>query len=254
LTDPYTQFAFTTDYACDPSPYQIFDEQTCNSIRSKIPTCQRLQKYCYDSPSRFTCVPASLYCWSNIVGPIQNSGLNPYDIRRPCDRNGGDGPLCYKEMLWIEIYLNRPEVKKALGVPKELQFESCNMRVNQAFMLQGDGMHNSAELLSPLLEDGIRVLVYAGEFDFMCQFMGNKAWVLALDSIFKDELNKAKDKVWRTLESDTKAGFVRQAGSGAGNFTFIKILQSGHMAPADQPENLLDMLDRWLANVPLTAN
>ena len=44
LTDAYTQFATIPEFACEPSPYAIFSEQTCASIRSKIPTCQRLQK------------------------------------------------------------------------------------------------------------------------------------------------------------------------------------------------------------------
>lgn len=35
-------------------------------------------------------------------------------------------------------------------------------RVNQNFMYQGDGMHNSAALLPELINDGVRLLVYAG--------------------------------------------------------------------------------------------
>lgn len=92
LTDPLIQFASVPDYACAPSPYAIFDEQTCASVRSKVPTCQRLQKFCYDSPSRFTCVPATLYCWSSIYGPLQSTGLNPYDVRKKCDQS--TNPLC----------------------------------------------------------------------------------------------------------------------------------------------------------------
>jgi cathepsin A (carboxypeptidase C) len=42
------------------------------------------------------------------------------------------------------------------------QFQSCNMEVNQAFMFQGDGMHNSGLLLPELVNEGIRLLVYAG--------------------------------------------------------------------------------------------
>jgi cathepsin A (carboxypeptidase C) len=42
------------------------------------------------------------------------------------------------------------------------------MDVNQAFALQGDGMHNSAALLPELLADGIRLLVYAGEYPTSC--------------------------------------------------------------------------------------
>jgi hypothetical protein len=33
---------------------------------------------------------------------------------------------------------------------------------------KGDGMHNSAAVLPELLADGIRLLVYAGNADFMC--------------------------------------------------------------------------------------
>ena len=36
-----------------------------------------------------------------------------YDVRKPCDRSPDkDGELCYKEMGWMETYLNKPEVKK----------------------------------------------------------------------------------------------------------------------------------------------
>lgn len=36
------------------------------------------------------------------------------------------------------------------------------MQVNQAFTLNGDGMHNSALLLPELVDAGVRLLVYAG--------------------------------------------------------------------------------------------
>jgi len=58
--------------------------------------------------------------------------------------------------------MNDPKNKVALGVDPERTFTSCNMEVNQAFMLQGDGMHNSGALLPDLVNDGIRLLVYAG--------------------------------------------------------------------------------------------
>lgn len=50
-----------------------------------------------------------------------------------------DGPLCYKEMGWVETYLNQPDVKRQLGIAPSLDFQSCNMQVNQV----------SARLCSP---------------------------------------------------------------------------------------------------------
>jgi hypothetical protein len=60
LTDAYTQFASVPDWSCNQpetpgaNPYgPIFDEATCQSIRGKVPTCQRLTEFCYNNPSRF---------------------------------------------------------------------------------------------------------------------------------------------------------------------------------------------------------
>ena len=62
----------------------------------------------------------------------------------------------------VETYMNRPDVKAALGVDPQRKFEVCKMAINQAFMLQGDSMHNTPALLPPLINDGVRLLVYAG--------------------------------------------------------------------------------------------
>ena len=98
------------------------------------------------------------------------SGRNPYDVRRKCDPRE-DGQLCYRQMGWIETWMNDPANKRALGVNPDIDFQSCNMQVNQAFMMQGDGMHNSALLLTDLVNDGVRLLVYAGNADYMCNYM-----------------------------------------------------------------------------------
>jgi cathepsin A (carboxypeptidase C) len=65
-------------------------------------------------------------------------------------------------MGWVDTWMNDPKNKAALGARPELTFQSCNMEVNQAFALHGDGMHNAAKLLPDLINDGIRLLVYAG--------------------------------------------------------------------------------------------
>lgn len=91
-------------------------------------------------------------------------------MRRKCDR-ATDGDLCYKQMAWIDEYMNQPQVKRALGVDSALEFASCNSEILQAFAFQGDGAHNRATLLPPLIEDGIRLLVYAGRADMVCNFI-----------------------------------------------------------------------------------
>lgn len=96
-----------------------------------------------------------------ILFPFSETGVNPYDVRLKCDPDI-NGNLCYHELPWIETWLNDPNHKTALGVNPKQQFQSCNLEVNRNFMLQGDGMHNSAVLMTELVNDGVRLLVYAG--------------------------------------------------------------------------------------------
>ncbi|GAA5836024.1 hypothetical protein JCM9279_002166 [Rhodotorula babjevae] len=253
LTDAYTQFAQIPTWSCSTGPEgnplgkPIFDEASCRSIESKVASCQRLTEYCYKMPSRFTCVPATLSCWQ-IAGPIQQANLNPYDIRKACDRDGEDGPLCYKQMQWIETYMNQPEVRKQLGASPDATFESCNMKINQAFQLNGDVSHNTAALIPELLDAGIRFLIYAGEMDFMCNAVGNRAWTLAMDWTHADKYRKAE---FVNFKSGGKTAGKTQAytpDGGAGLLRYLKVKDAGHMTPYDQPEVSLDFFSRWIAN------
>jgi cathepsin A (carboxypeptidase C) len=66
LTEPWTQYASVPEYLCN-GPYPVLDNNgpECASLRSKVPTCQRLIKSCYDNGGRFSCVPAGKLLFSN---------------------------------------------------------------------------------------------------------------------------------------------------------------------------------------------
>ncbi|KAL7003942.1 hypothetical protein EMMF5_006507 [Cystobasidiomycetes sp. EMM_F5] len=234
LTDPYLQFASVPEYSCPPSQTAFLDQSACTTIENK-----------------------ALYCWG-MYSPLQATDRNLYDIRRSCNRQGEDGPLCYKEMGWIEKYLSRPEIKEELGVHSEADFSSCNMEVNRAFLMTGDSQHNSAALLPPMLEAGIRVLIYAGNQDAlsfeivtgsMCNYVGNRAWFKALDNVFHKEIEKAKDRDF--IVDGAAAGRLISAGPGAGNYTFLEVFDAGHMVPTDQPVAALEMFRKWISNKEL---
>ncbi|KAK7029832.1 Alpha/Beta hydrolase protein [Favolaschia claudopus] len=240
----YVQMASVPDYACE-GPYPLFSDpqgKECTSLRSKVPTCQRMLKSCYSRQSRLVCVPALLYCETQLFGPLVQTGLNLYDVRKTCDREKNS--LCYEEMNWIETWMNDPQVKVALGVDPSRKFSSCNTAVNVGFAFQGDGAHNSAELLSELVDGGVRLLIYAGNADMMCNYMGNEQWLEVLDSSFQAEFVVAKAIPWITAKGDQLAGTVRSAGGHgftAGNVSFVTVFEAGHMVPFDQPEAALDM-------------
>lgn len=87
-----------------------------------------------------------------------------YDVRKSCDRSPDkDGPVCYKEAEWMPIWLNDKNVKKELGANPAINFTSVSGKVGRDFLASGDLMHYSAGLLTDLVNNGIRLLVYAGD-------------------------------------------------------------------------------------------
>lgn len=112
-------------------------------------------------PSLVCRVPFALMYHGSALKLIGH-GYNMYDARRKCNEDE-EGSLCYAEIGWATTWLNDPAHKAALGVNPALRFEACNIPINLKFnYVQGDSMRNGAKLLTTLIADGIRVLIYAG--------------------------------------------------------------------------------------------
>ena len=84
-----------------------------------------------------------------------------YDVRKRC-RVPEYGPECFPEIGWLDSWMNGEDVKRSLGVDPTLTFEACKADVSKEFALQADAMQNSALLLTDLVNEGVRLLVYAG--------------------------------------------------------------------------------------------
>lgn len=91
------------------------------------------------------------------------SFMQYYDIRKKCE-----GDLCY-DFSNMERFLNEKSVREALGVG-DIDFVSCSSTVYEAMLM--DWMRNFEVGIPTLLEDGIRVLIYAGEYDLICNWLG----------------------------------------------------------------------------------
>ena len=239
LTDGYTQYAHYQPMACGGGVWDaVLSESECQSMENALPRCQSLIEGCYNSGSVWSCVPASIYCNNAMMGPYQRTGLNVYDIRGPCEDSDN---LCYSEMGWIASFLNKPEVMKAVGAEVD-NFDSCNMDVNRGFLFAGDWMQPFHRLVPGILEQ-IPVLIYAGEADFICNYLGNHAWTEALDWPGKEAFNKADMKKLKLGGKGDETGTFKASG----NFTFMTIHEAGHMVPYNQPEASLDFLNRWIS-------
>ncbi|KAI9998959.1 hypothetical protein PInf_003623 [Phytophthora infestans] len=106
-----------------------------------------------------------------------------------------------------------------------------------------DEMLSSADDVKLLLDAGVRVLIYAGDADLMCNWVGNQAWVMELDWTGKAKFNNAPSHPFVTAE-DTDAGRVRSFE----NLAFIRVFNSGHMVPMDQPAVSYEMINKFFQN------
>ncbi|GAB1320309.1 hypothetical protein MFIFM68171_10519 [Madurella fahalii] len=238
LTDGLTQYEYYRPMACGEGGYPaVLGESECRSMDNALPRCQSLIRNCYESGSVWSCVPASIYCNNAMIGPYQRTGQNVYDIRGKCEDSSN---LCYSALGWISDYLNQQSVMDALGVEVS-SYESCNFDINRNFLFQGDWMQPFHRLVPKILEE-IPVLIYAGDADYICNWLGNQAWTEALEWPGQKDFNKASVKDLKLTGADKEYGKVKASG----NFTFMRVYQAGHMVPMDQPENSLDFLNRWL--------
>ncbi|KAL9586049.1 MAG: hypothetical protein Q9212_001139 [Teloschistes hypoglaucus] len=251
LTDGLTQYDSYRPMACGDGGWPaVLGKSQCQSMDNALPRCKSLIESCYNSGSVWSCVPASIYCNNALIGPYQSTGQNPYDIRVKCAEGT---TLCYKQLDWITKYLNQARVLEALGAETN-GYDSCNFDVNRNFLLAGDWMQPFHRLVPGILEQ-IPVLVYAGDADFICNWLGNHAWTEALEWPGQKAFNKVpledlvltSDYPTTSPEGDKlvrgrKIGEVKSSG----NFTFMRLHAAGHMVPLDQPEASLEFFNRWI--------
>ena len=69
-------------------------------------------------------------------------------------------------------------------------------------------MRNYEDKVSVQLEAGIRVLIYVGTEDWICNWMGNKRWVSSLAWSQRGKFDKAKEQVRPRTTPDTYTNLV----------------------------------------------
>jgi cathepsin A (carboxypeptidase C) len=235
LTDPEIQYKYYPEmvytYAKEVLGKPILPKVAYEAMNAAMPACTAMIRKC--QTNELFCFLAKTYCTYVANVPYAATGKNVYNIRAPCEVKG----LCY-DFSAVDKFLNDESTQAALGVKKP--WASCNYGVNMAF--SNDWMKNYQDQIPELLEDGIRVLIYAGDLDFICNWLGNKAWTTAMEWSGLDEFQVAEDKAW--MMNDTQAGEKRTHN----HFTFLRVFEAGHMVPMDQPEAALHMLNEFISN------
>jgi carboxypeptidase C (cathepsin A) len=130
-----------------------------------------------------------------------------------------DDPTPYSEIV---KYLNRADVQATLGTEVST-YESCSDAMGWEFSKAGDLMRGDSTYLGALLDRGVRVLLFAGDYDFICNWIGNDAWARGVEWSGQEEFSAQPLVEWAV--DGKRVGKTRSAR----RFTFATVEGAGHM-------------------------
>uniref|UniRef100_A0A8B9KMB9 Carboxypeptidase n=1 Tax=Astyanax mexicanus TaxID=7994 RepID=A0A8B9KMB9_ASTMX len=240
-----------------------------------------LQKYCCkDGNCNFyntLIILSVLLQVSQVQNIVYSSGLNMYNLYAPCAGGVGtsveNGRLVIRDMgnnfinhkwssLWNQVafkliyildppctnstasalYLNDPYVKSAIHIsPDALEWVICsgevNLNYNRIYM---DVKKQYLKLLGAMK---YRILVYNGDVDMACNFLGDEWFVESLQQ--KVEVQR---RTWLYFNGQNQqvGGFVKEFT----NLAFLTVKGSGHMVPTDKPIAAYTMFSRFITKQP----
>lgn len=245
LTNPLIQFAHQLDMVNNTYNITLMTDDEYKRVKELQPKCGKLFEQLLKEGNFSKEIlqdPRIVEC-QVVLQPFKNSHRNPYDIRLPCG-DVADATQCY-DITYVSEYLNSDAVRKYLNVTSEpkKQWLECDPNVGFEFMKSGDEVVNYENYVADLLNDGgVRVLLYVGDADTVCNWYGNKAWSSALEWEHKTEFNTAEEHPFLTSNGTVDAGIT---WSYKNQFTFIRLFNSGHMVPRDQPAVALEMIEKF---------
>lgn len=169
----------------------------------------------------------------------------------------------------ISLYLSQPTLREELGVSSKVpaNYTFASWEVNKAFQDSGDQLRVARHYVNALLERNVRVLIYNGMYDAMCNWVGSEALTREFEWTGQKEYNSVDLRSWE-FEGE-HAGWTRSSGP----LTFVSIEGAGHMVsftfirsncfslvctelciiqtPYDKPRETLEMVKIWLDGVDM---
>lgn len=212
----YMKFAYYLDGGC----------------RDLLDACKQLNRT--TDVGRLYCSHAVNDCQVNVENPYYAyGGRGVYDIRHPY--NDSTPPDYFTD------YLNQEYVQQALGVT--VNHTISNNDIYYAFAASGDeGYPVFIDDLEFLLNSTVRVALFYGDADYICNWFGGEAISNALQ--FRHTKEFAQTGYTPFVVGGVEYGSVREYG----NFSFTRIYEAGHEVPYYQPLASLEYFRRVLGN------
>jgi len=143
----------------------LFNSTVCNRMSAAVGRCEYLMEACHAYPDPLICHTSAGFCAAELSMPYIESGLNYYDISKPCE-----GYLCYPIMSAVTKFLRTDKVRAAFGVDEAApKFVGCSNKVGHEFQKVNDFLIDTRDYVASLLHSGVRVMIYVGTYDWICE-------------------------------------------------------------------------------------
>jgi carboxypeptidase C (cathepsin A) len=150
-------------------------------------------------------------------------------------------------------FVGQAAVQQALNVGSVSFGRNGGSVYRQFAQVSGDFMVGVRPQIEYVLDHGVRVLVYHGGEDAICGAVTGDALLRALEWGGAGAYLAAPRTPWFVNQSDADAaGYVKEAPGVSLSWAVLR--NAGHLVPFDQPRAAAAMIDRFLANQPISAS
>ncbi|KAK6540575.1 hypothetical protein TWF694_009366 [Orbilia ellipsospora] len=231
------QYPYWIETICSKdSPYPRAKEENCARMKAQLPDCMKQLKTCAADPKNdLVCRQASEACDS-----LMDAGnVYGWDIRNPpfdhIESEALDSLHCG------QTWLGQDSTAKLFGA---FGHDYSTAEASNKLTGTGDSVIPYDQGLPRLLKKGIEILRYAGDADYVCNWLGNKALAESIQWDGKAEFGKTPMKSF-SVESVSKP--VGETKSARGLLHFVRVFNAGHAVPIHQPQVAHDMMKAALS-------
>ena len=152
--------------------------------------------------------------------------VNPYNIQQH------HAPNCNRPST--NALMNTQIRQKLQIIPNDVVWDQHRWDVFES--LSGEFMKPAISTVGQLLSTGIKVAIFQGEFDLVCDTPGTMAWI---DKLPWYGVSQFKGAPQTDLTANgVSRGYVKRFE----NLVYYFIRNAGHMVPVDDPDAALEML------------
>ena len=231
----------------EDSPFYIFGE----SYGGKMATVFGKRLHEAIQQKEIKCDFKGVVLGDSLISPVDSClswgeylyQLNLYDVRQHNAAKGDSIDSLYTKLVGVYhqpdlVNFMNTAIRKKLGIiPNNVKWGA---QAENLFKYQSD------DLLRPVIKEvdylisqGLKVVVYQGQFDMLCDTVGSEQWI---NKLTWSGLQGFKYATRKPLYIDGQKGQTQAFVKSYGDFSLYYILNAGLMVPSDNGEMALKML------------